>query len=38
MTFSRGGIEPWSPELAGRFFTAEPPGKPAWALRADFIS
>ena len=22
------GIEPESPELAGRFFTAEPPGKP----------
>ena len=23
-----GGIEPESPELAGRFFTTEPPGKP----------
>ena len=21
------GIEPWSPKLAGRFFTAEPPGE-----------
>ena len=24
------GIEPVSPELAGRFFTTEPPGKPKW--------
>ena len=23
------GIEPASPELAGRFFTIEPPGKPS---------
>ena len=22
------GIDPWSPALAGRFFTTEPPGKP----------
>ena len=22
------GIEPTSPELAGKFFTSEPPGKP----------
>jgi len=21
-------IKPWSPALAGKFFTAEPPGKP----------
>ena len=26
------GIEPVSPALAGRFFTAEPPGKPSWIL------
>ena len=27
ITFSRAGIEPMSPALAGRFFTTEPPGK-----------
>ena len=26
--FSKSGIEPVSPALAGRFFTTEPPGKP----------
>ena len=29
------GIEPTSPELAGRFFTTEPPGKPIWHLVAQ---
>ena len=32
ISYSRGssqpGIEPWSPALAGRFFTTAPPGKP----------
>ena len=27
------GLEPASPELAVRFFTTEPPGKPTLALR-----
>ena len=26
--FPYPGMEPWSPALAGRFFTTEPPGKP----------
>ena len=26
------GINPVSPALAGRFFTSEPPGKPAWHI------
>ena len=34
ISFFRGlpdsGIEPVSPELASRFFTTEPPGKPKW--------
>ena len=25
---TQGGIKPWSPALAGRLFTTEPPGKP----------
>ena len=29
------GIEPTSPTLAGRFFTAEPPGKHGLALRGS---
>ena len=29
---SNPGIEPESPALAGRFFTAEPPGKPSATL------
>ena len=27
--FPYPGMEPWSPALAGRFFTTEPPGKPS---------
>ena len=31
------GIEPVSPELAGGFFTTEPPGKPCLAVhRTDY--
>ena len=29
------GIEPMSPALAGRFFTAEPPGKPYLLLEGE---
>ena len=32
------GIEPESPELAGRFFTAEPPGKPVEMVTHIHIS
>jgi len=32
----RPGIEPVSPALADRFFTAEPPGKPLEALFLSF--
>ena len=28
------GIEPWSPALAGGFFTTEPAGKPSVAQKA----
>ena len=31
------GIEPQSPALAGRFFTAEPPGKPSLIMFVQFI-
>ena len=32
------GMKPVSPELAGRFFTAEPPGKPIIGKRMHAIS
>ena len=45
MPFSRGssqpGMKPKSPALAGRFFTAEPPGKPLageWILVCVWLS
>ena len=31
------GIEPTSPELAGGFFTTEPPGKPTFMSTLSFI-
>ena len=35
----RPGVEPGSPALAGRFFTTDPPGKPAiMNIRASLIA
>ena len=31
------GIEPASPALVGRFFTAEPPGKPKISYSSDKV-
>ena len=31
------GLEPTSPALAGRFSTAEPPGKPSWEEDATVL-
>ena len=31
------GFEPWSPALAGGFFTTEPPGKPLQCFTTFFV-
>ena len=36
--FPDPGIEPTSPELAGRFFTTEPPGKSTWLVNFTVYS